>query len=133
MKKLICVLILAAMVIGLSGCIPDIPENPIYHLATIQGADYTVILWDGMTFMPFCPVDMADCGRQIGVVNDDENYKAFLYKDLPMLEWVVLLDESDPADVPMLFRELSVTEFPQGLESEYEWNQNLPVAQEEEE
>jgi hypothetical protein len=36
--------------------------------------------------------------------------------------WIAEMYISGEMDEPMLFREINVTDIPEGLESEYEWN-----------
>ena len=86
-------------------------------------ADYEYITLMGKTFVPFCAVDNTDRGHLIGIVGEDSQDKIFSYKDYPVDEWIIEFYDSGEMDSSMLLREKGVTVFPEGLESEYEWNQ----------
>ncbi len=85
--------------------------------------DYEYITLSDKSFVPFCAVDNTDRGQLIGIVGEDSKDKIFSYKDYPVDEWIIEFYESGEMDSSMLLREESVTVFPEGLESEYEWNQ----------
>lgn len=86
--------------------------------------DYAAILWEGRTYVPFCAVSPSQLGEQLGIVNGDEQDQVYEYKGQDPEQWVVSLYRSGLMDAAMLMREAGVTEIPEGLSSEYKWNQN---------
>ena len=73
--------------------------------------------------MPFVAVGNNCRGKQIGIVDGDPDHKIYEYKNLSRDEWIVDYYDSGLMDGSMLMREENVSDIPEGLESEYEWNQ----------
>ena len=65
----------------------------------------------------------SDCGRQIGIVDGDKDDKVFEYKGYSSDEWIINYYANN-MDTIMLLREIDVTDIPDNLHSEYEWNIN---------
>lgn len=63
--------------------------------------------------------EKSDCGAQIGIVDGDKEDKVYQYKEYSAEQWIINAYTMDGA---MLYREINVTEIPDGLESEYDWN-----------
>lgn len=84
--------------------------------------DYAAIAWEGRTYVPYCAVAKTDCGKQIGIVDDDKGDKVYKYKGYPVEKWIVNIYHSGLMDSAMLYRETGVKDIPEGLWSEYEWN-----------
>ena len=83
---------------------------------------YVYVTLNGNVFVPFCAVSNADRRRQIGIVNGDPKDQIYEYKDYPSDQWIISYYESGAMDSSMLMKEKSISEYPDGLESEYEWN-----------
>ncbi len=81
--------------------------------------DYAAIVWEGKTYVPYCAISKADCGAQIGIVDGDKDDRVYEYKGYSTDEWIINAYVMDSA---MLLREIQVTNIPDGLQSEYEWN-----------
>ena len=64
-------------------------------------------------------------GRAAGDVQEDY----YTYEGYSEQEWIIAMPRSGLMDSPMLYREQSVWEIPEGLESEYAWNQPGAAAQ----
>jgi len=95
-------------------------KQELIDMSTIESSDYTAILWEDRTYVPFCVVSKSDCGTQIGYVNGDKDDRVCEYKDYPLTEWIANYLTVDGG--AMLYKEMDVTEFPDGLQSEYDWN-----------
>lgn len=113
MKRVfLCLLLL----LSLAAC------GELADMTSAQGEECGLILWEGRTYLPYCAVGKEQCGRQIGMVDGDENDRVCEYKGHPAEEWIVNIYVSGMMDGAMLYRESGVTDIPAGLESEYEWN-----------
>lgn len=84
---------------------------------------YTAVLWEGRTYIPFCAVDNDSRGKQLGIVNGNERDQIYEYRGYDPEEWIISFYRSGLMDGSLLLRESGVTEIPDGLTSEYEWNQ----------
>lgn len=73
------------------------PEE-LQDLSYIEREDYMAVVWDERVYVPFCAVDNSLREKQIGIVNGDENDRIYEAAGL------------SPED-------------PNGLKSEYAWNQ----------
>ena len=74
-------------------------------------------------YVPFCVIDNSYRGEQIGVVDNDDDDQIYKYKGYSENEWLISFYHSGLMDNSMLLREMSVTNIPDNLDSEYEWNQ----------
>jgi hypothetical protein len=120
MKK---VLLMFVTVIMLSICACSKQEvTDMANMTTEDNDDYVSIVWDGKTYVPYTAISKKDCGKQIGIIDNDENDKVYEYKGYSSDMWIAEMYISGEMDSPMLFREINVTDIPEGLESEYEWN-----------
>lgn len=88
-------------------------------MTTEMHDDYTAIVWEDKTYVPYCAISKTDCGEQIGIVDGDKDDKVYEYKGYSTDEWIINYYVMDSA---MLYREINVTNIPDGLQSEYEWN-----------
>ena len=70
--------------------------------------------------MPFCAISKKDCGDLIGYVDGNTGDRVCEYKDYPSTEWIANYITVDGG--AMLYKEINVTDIPDGLQSEYEWN-----------
>ena len=89
-------------------------------ISTAEGDEYRAIIWEERTYVPFCVVSKNDCGTLIGYVNGDTGDRVCEYKDYPSNEWIASYLTVDGG--AMLYKEVNVTNIPDGLQSEYEWN-----------
>lgn len=94
------------------------------EIEIVDNGEYAALVWQGRTYVPYCAVDKSALGRQIGGSDNggvQEDY--YTYEDYSGREWLIVYPRSGLMDSPMLYREQSVWEIPEGLESEYAWNQ----------
>jgi hypothetical protein len=55
-------------------------------------------------------------------VDGDDKDQIYEYKGYPEDQWIISFYDSGLMDGSMLYREIAVTEIPDGLKSEYDWN-----------
>lgn len=132
MKHVISFAVLFAAVFCCFGCTPayepqngtDVNAMPVARMETEVTDQYAAIVWDERFYVPFCPVGASACGRQIGIVDGDDQEKVFEFKGHSVDEWIV--NAHSPHDGAMLLREIQVQNTPDGLVSEYDWNNEIP-------
>lgn len=117
MKKSIAAIISFLIILSLSACSRQ--EQELADMTTLDCGGYTAIVWDKNTYVPYCAIQRGDCGKQIGIVNSDKDDRVYEYKGYSSDEWIINAYTMDGA---MLYREINVTDIPEGLQSEYEWN-----------
>ena len=125
MKKIVCSLVMiVALSISLCACSQkqDIPQQDLENMTTLSGDEYTAIVWDENTYVPYCAISKSGCGKQIGIVDGDKDDRIYEYNGYSTDEWIISMYVSGLMDAPMLYREINVTDIPEGLQSEYEWN-----------
>lgn len=107
--------ILAAVVLCACG-----EKQELADISITEGDGYQAIIWDERTYVPFCVVSKNDCGTLIGYINGDTVDRVCEYKDYPSSEWIANYLTVDGG--ALLYKEINVTDIPDGLQSEYEWN-----------
>ena len=53
------------------GCSRKQGKRDLVNLNTIDNGEYTAIIWEERTYVPFCVVSKKDCGKQIGYVDEE--------------------------------------------------------------
>lgn len=112
MKRVWIFLCLAALLL-LSSC-----GNTLSDMTGGSDDEGSFIQWEDRTYRPFCVVSKNDCGKRIGKVNGDKDDIVAVYLDLPPEEWIANYLTMDGG--AMLWKEVNVTEIPEGLEAEYD-------------
>lgn len=107
------------LAVGL-GSAPRENREKLPYMVKIDNEECVVIAWEGRQYVPYCVVSKRDCGKQVGIVYGDQEDKVYEYPGCAPEEWIVNFRRRDEG--AMLYREINVTEIPEGLESEYEWN-----------
>lgn len=74
-------------------------------------------------YVPYCVIPNGDRGAYLGHIEGDPDHRVYAYMDYPREDWLVSFVYSGLMDNSMLYREVGVTHIPEGLVSEYEWNQ----------
>lgn len=119
MKKklhwIICLCSLISMMLCACG-----KNRNLIDMSTAAGDEYMAIIWEDRTYVPFCVVSKNDCGTQIGYLDGETDDRVCEYKDYPTEEWIANYLTVDGG--AMLFKEINVTDIPDGMESEYQWN-----------
>ncbi|MDE7273708.1 MAG: hypothetical protein K2N95_11725 [Lachnospiraceae bacterium] len=106
-----------------------LPEHPIVYAQRIHEGEYAYLVYEDKIFVPYCPYE-ADClGECIGYydVPASENTEAGRAYVCEMRgcskdEWIIDIMDTNCSE-GMILREINTTEIPEGLTSEYEWNQ----------
>lgn len=131
MKKQFLCLVVAAVIckflcIAVQGVILAVglysskPKQDLLYMVRIDNREYDIIAWEGRQYVPYCAISKGDRGKQIGIVYGDKDDKVYEYRGYSAEEWIINAHTMDGG--AMLYREMSVTEIPEGLESEYKWN-----------
>jgi hypothetical protein len=124
MKKIVSMFLTVIIILSLCACskqkAADVQE--LADMTTEDNGSYVEIVWDGRTYVPYSAISKNDCGKQIGTINGDEKDKVYEYQSYSTEMWIAEMYISSEMDEPMLFREINVTDIPEGLQSEYEWN-----------
>lgn len=123
MKRTIVLIITVLTTVLFASCSTDKLKGDLKEYGTGENESYTYITFDDKVFIPFSAVDNSRRGDQIGIVNGDKKDKIYEFKGFPSDEWIIEYYDSGEMDGSMLLRETSVTEYPEGIESEYAWNQ----------
>lgn len=105
-------------------------KQDLADMNTKEGDGYVAISWNDKTYVPYCAFSKNKCGRQIGIVDGDEDDKVFEYNGYSSDEWIINYYANN-MDTVMLLREINVTDIPDGMQSEYEWNSNQSLQKEE--
>ena len=127
MRKINVMLIVIGGMLLLSACSNNEQNSSLANYGDGQNDKYTYITYDDKTYVPFSAVDNSDMGEQLGIVNGDKKDRIYEFNGHSSDEWIIELYESGEMDGAMLLREENVTDFPEGMESEYEWNQFVTV------
>ena len=126
LKKAIAITLILIMILSLSACSSGGKEaDSIVSMKGYMTDEYRGIEWEDRHYVPFCAILDVDMTKQIGIVDGDENDRVFAYQNYPETQWLVEYYQSGLMDGPFLFREENVTEIPEGLYSEYKWNEGL--------
>lgn len=120
MKKQI--ILAATIALLLVACGGNKKPNDLLAYSSSTNDDYTYVTIEDKVFIPFTPVANTDRGDWIGIVDGDDNNRIYEYKDYSSDEWVISFYNSGEMDISMLMREESITDYPEGITSEYEWN-----------
>lgn len=121
MKRIGSLLTALFLLVALCAC----EAQELVDMKTKENEEYLAIVWEERIYVPFAVVSKGDCGRQIGYLNGDRNNRVCEWKGHRAEEWLVNYLTMDGG--AMLFKEQSVTNLPQGLESEYPWNNKKPA------
>ena len=119
MKKIRAWVFAVLMAVVLCACGEE-QEQELADISTVEGEGYVAIIWEERTYVPFCVVSKNDCGALIGYRDGDTSDRVCEYKDYPSNEWIANYLTVDGG--AMLYKEINVTDIPDGLQSEYEWN-----------
>ena len=88
------------------------------EIQIVDNGEYAALVWQGRTYVPYSPAGHAALGRRIGGSADgDVREDYYAYEGLSEREWLVAMPRSGLMDTPMLYREQSVWDIPEGLES----------------
>lgn len=92
-------------------------SNPIIFEQLVS-EDYAYIVYKENEYVPYSAISPTDRGKYLGYVKDDEVEEIYTFKDYSQDEWLISYSVGEA----MLYKEKNVTDIPEGLSSEYEWN-----------
>lgn len=131
-KKYKLITLLAAAGLCLTagcGSQPKLPETPVVFQRG-DGDGYVYLVEGDKIYVPYCAYDPKQLGECIGYcdVEDTDNsgaFREYIYelKGYSSDEWIVGVMIAGYFREGMILRERNTTEIPEGLTSEYEWNQ----------
>lgn len=121
-KKILSLILAVGLAFSLCACPKKSAETDLADMRSGTGDGYKTIIWGDKTYVPYSVIARSDLGKQIGIVDGEERYRVYEYKGHSTDEWIIEMLVSGLMDNPMLLRELNTTDIPEGLQSEYEWN-----------
>lgn len=114
-KRLLITIILYLSIIMISWG----KNEHLYNMTSKETKDYLSITYNDKTYVPFCAIENSARGKQIAIVDNDENNQIYEYKGHSTDEWIISFYYSGEMDSSMLMREIKVKNIPKGLHSEY--------------
>lgn len=106
-----------------------LPENPRVYAQKLHEGEYAYLAYEDKIFVPYCPYKAGYLGECIGYYDipaseNAEAGRAYVceMKGYSPDEWIIDLLDTNCSE-GMILRESQTTEIPEGLTSEYEWNQ----------
>jgi hypothetical protein len=96
--------------------------------ATKSNGSYRAILYEGREYLPYCLVSGKERSTYLGYLEGDDMEEIYKYSGYSAREWLLNYLDAGSDKKALLYRERSVTEIPEGLKSEYEWNEFLPLS-----
>lgn len=118
MKRIVSLGSIILLILGLCAC----QKQALAELSSYVGDEYKAIVWEDRTYVPYCAVAKSKCGKQIGFVDGDEDDRVYEFAGYSADEWLISVYVTYLMDGAMLYREINVSEIPEGLQSEYGWN-----------
>ena len=112
------ILIVGSLIL-LTGC--QDKSNPIIFQKE-SNEEYAYIIYEGKEYVPYCAIFNNDRGEYLGHIKDDEQEEIYTYKSYSKDEWFISFNKIGLGGESMLFKEKNVTNIPDGLSSEYNWN-----------
>lgn len=96
-------------------------SNPIIFEKGSNG-DYSYVIYQGREYVPYCAFNPQKRETYLGYVGEDKQDEIYTVKGYSEEEWLISYLNSGMMNDCMLLKEKSVTNIPDGLTSEYEWN-----------
>ena len=90
-------------------------STKLIDMSSGEGDGHMSILWEDSIYVPLCAVYKNDCRTQIGYIDGETDNRVCEYKDFPTGKWIATYLSIDCG--AMLFKEVNVTDIPEGLKS----------------
>ncbi len=119
MKRRLSLFLLLALL--LTGCAGVDKSDPILF-ETAEREEYISVLWEGREYIPFSGLNPMQRGEYLGHIQGAPDEELYTWKGHSSEEWLISYLDSGMMPDTMLLREVNVTEYPDGIASEYEWN-----------
>ena len=96
-------------------------SNPII-LERQSNEEYAYVIYEGREYVPYCAFSPKEREKYLGYVGDDKQDEIYTVKGYSEEEWLISYLDSGMMNDCMLLKEKNTTNIPDGLSSEYEWN-----------
>jgi hypothetical protein len=132
MRKTFILLAIMLSFILLCSCTKQEGELAKMEFPKSSDGKYMTIVWNGKTYVPYTTISKSEMGKKIGYYIDEytptsagkaNTIYVYEYKGYSSSEWLVDYVDSF-MNTPSLWREVKVTKIPEGLHSDYDWNNN---------
>ena len=84
--------------------------------------NYSYIIYQGREYVPYCAISSTEIDSYLGYIGEDKQDEIYTVKGYSEEEWLINLLDTGATKECMLYKEKNVTNIPEGLSSEYEWN-----------
>ena len=131
MKKNKILIIMLMTMSFLSGCGSKVQlsENPmVYESGVNEELEYAYLAYEDKIYIPYCPYEgkyLGDCIGYCDIPEDEKAEGGTVYicemKGYSSEEWIIEVLDTNCRE-GMIYREINTTNIPEGLSSEYEWN-----------
>lgn len=96
-------------------------SNPIIFEKS-KTEDYIYIIYQDKRYVPYSAISPSKREDYLGYVGEDKQDEIYTFKGYSQDEWIISYLDSGMMNDCMLLKEQNVTDIPEGLTSEYEWN-----------
>ena len=126
-KKVVVTICIMVFIVIIGGAIwiklyPTFDKsNPIIFKEQ-SNDNYASIIYDGREYVPYCPYNPKEREKYLGYVGNDKNNEIYTVTKYSEKEWLINYIDSGMMNDCMLLKEKNVTNIPEGISSEYEWN-----------
>lgn len=125
---LLLTIVLSICVLAGCGVSTEVPDDPMIFEMGVNEGYYAYLSLEDKIYVPYCPYKreyLGDCIGYCDTIGDEysESTREYVYefKGYSSDEWIVSYIPT--INEGMVLREINTTNIPEGLESEYEWNQ----------
>ena len=84
--------------------------------------NYSYIIYQNREYVPYCAYSSKEREKYLGYIGEDKQDEIYTVKGYSEEEWLINLLDTGATKECMLYKEKNVTNIPEGLSSEYEWN-----------
>lgn len=120
-------LLLSFSLLCLTGCsspaAKEVQDQTLIQYEEVVNADATTLKEGRREYVPFSRADASQVGKKIGTIalsGQDQPQSVHELKGQPRDQWIVTTGEDGKN--AMIYREMDVTDYPDGFVSEYPWN-----------
>ena len=123
MNKKIVIAICVVILIIIGAFVIIKMQNVFYKLNPIvfeqsKTENYKYIIYKDKRYVPYSAINSTQKGSYLGYVGDNKTDEIYTFKQYSKDEWLIFYSNGES----MLFKEQNVTNIPESLTSEYEWN-----------
>lgn len=126
MKRNIIVILMVLIAYCFSACGSDTSNNEIVIFQQRVNDHYLSIIWDDREYVPYCAIQPKERGKYLGYLENEPQEELYEFDGYSSEEWIIdYLNMGFGGGEAMLYKEISVQDIPDGLYSEYDWNNVL--------